>query len=88
MVKQLGAPTFFLALSCEGLRWDKLIKIMQKLNKADKVDVDMSDLSNHEKCSMLNNNAVIAARYFQYRVEDFFKLIVIDGPLRKSNITP
>ena len=84
MVKQLGAPTFFLALSCEGLRWDKLIKIMQKLNKADKVDVDMSDLSNHEKCSMLNNNAVIVARYFQYRVEGFLNLLLLTGLLENQ----
>ena len=49
MVKQLGVPIFFLTLSCAELRWDELIKIKEKLNKADKVDADMSDLSNHER---------------------------------------
>ena len=62
-----------------------MIKIIQKLNKADKADVDMSDLSYHERCSILNNNSVMAARHFQYRVEGFFfELILIDGPLSKS----
>ena len=49
MVKQLGVPIFFLTLSCAELRWDELIKIKEKLNKADKVDADMSDLPNHER---------------------------------------
>ena len=53
MVKQLGVPIFFLTLSCAELRWDELIKIKEKLNKADKVHADMSDLSNHERCSIL-----------------------------------
>ena len=44
----------------------------------------MSDLSYHEKCVILNSNPVTVARHFQYRVELFSKLIVIDGPLGKS----
>ena len=32
----------------------------------------------------LNQNAVLLARHFQYRVEMFFKVIVIDGPLGKA----
>ena len=69
MVKQLGVLTFFFTLLCENLRWDELTGIIKKLNKADKVNVDMSDLSYHEKCSILNNNPVIVARHFQYRLE-------------------
>ena len=48
----------FLTLSCADLRWDELIEIIQKLSKADKVDVDMSGLSNHEKCSAFQLNFV------------------------------
>ena len=32
---------------------------------------------------MLNNNPVLVARHFQFRVEVFFREIVIDGSLRK-----
>ena len=35
MVKQLHVPPFFPTLSCADLRWDELIEIIQKLNKAD-----------------------------------------------------
>ena len=33
---------------------------------------------------MLNNNRVLVARHFQYKVEVFFKEIIIDGPLGKT----
>ena len=49
MVKQLVVLTFFLTLSYADLRWDESIEITQKLSQADKVDVDMSNLSYHER---------------------------------------
>ena len=81
IVKQLGAPTFFLTLSCEDVRWKEFLEIIQKLNEA---DFDMSNLSYHDSCNILNSNPVLVARHFQYRVEVFFELIIIDGPLGKS----
>ena len=69
MVKQLGIPTFFLTLSCADLRWNEFIEIIQKLNET---EVHFSDLSYHERCSILNQNPVLVARHFQYRVEIFF----------------
>ena len=81
MVKQLGIPTFFLTLSCADLRWNEFIEIIQKLNET---EVHFSDLSYHERCSILNQNPVLVARHFQYRVEVFFKLFIIDGPLGKT----
>lgn len=36
-----------------------------------------------ERCTILNMNPVLVARNFQYRVEVFFKEIVLDGPLGK-----
>ena len=38
----------------------------------------------HERCQLLNSNPVLAARHFHYRVEVFFKEIIIDGPLGKT----
>ena len=80
LVRQQGVPTFFLTLSCAHLR---LIEIIQKLSKVDQADVDMPNLSYHERCSILNNNLVTVVTHFQCRVEVFFKLIVIDGPVGK-----
>ena len=36
-----------------------------------------------DKTKILNSNPVLLARHFQYRVEVFFKEIVLDGPLGK-----
>ena len=83
MVKQLGLPTFFMTLSCADLRWNELISIIAKLN-GESLDEDaINEMDFFERCHYLNMNPVILARHFQYRVEVFFKVIVIDGPLGK-----
>ena len=84
MVKQLGIPTFFLTLSCADLRWDELPHIINKLNKLGLSDDDIKNLSFEDRCKYLNSNPVLIARHFQYRVQLFFKEILIDGPLGKT----
>ena len=42
-------------------------------------------MSYHERCDTLNKNPVLVVRHFQYRVELFFKTIILDGPLGKTN---
>ena len=80
MVKQLGLPTFFLTLSCADLRWKELILIISRLNGLN-LD-ENSEIDYFKKCEILNSNPV--ARHFQYRVETFFKEIILhkNGPLR------
>ena len=41
-------------------------------------------MSYHERCDILNKNSVLTVRHFQYRVEMFFKIIVLDELLGKS----
>ena len=41
-------------------------------------------MSYHERCDKLNKNPVLVARQFQYRVEIFFKIIVLGVPLGKT----
>ena len=41
-------------------------------------------MSCHERCDTLNKHQVLIARHFQYRVEMFFKIIVLGVPLGKS----
>ena len=81
MVKQLGVPTFFLTLSSADLRWNDLVTIISKLNGLHLSKEDIANLSYHDRCNLLNSNPVLVARHFQYRVEVFFKEIVINGPL-------
>ena len=84
MVKQLGIPTYFLTLSCADLRWEELPYIINKLNKLGLNDEELQKLSYQERCNLLNNNPVLVARHIQYKVEVFFKDIILDGPLGKT----
>ena len=68
MVKQLGIPTYFLALSCADLRWEELPYIIEKLNNLGLSDEELKNLSYQERCNLLNKNPVLVARYFQYKV--------------------
>ena len=42
------------------------------------------NLSCQERCNLLNNNPVLAARYFQHKAEMFFIEMVFDGQLGKT----
>ena len=81
MIKQSGVPTFLLTFSSTDLRRDKLGEIIPKLNK---VDCNISNLSYHDRSSILNSNPVIDERHFQYRVELYFLVLFTDKPLGKS----
>ena len=75
MVKQLGLPTFFHTLSCADLQWKELILIISRLNG---INLDEnSEIDYFRKCEILNSNPVLVARHFQYRVETFFKEIIL-----------
>ena len=83
MEKQLGLPTFFMTLSCANLRWPDLPSIICKLNRSEKSKQELNEMSYEERCNLLNSNPVLLARHFQYRVELFFKEIIVNGPLGK-----
>ena len=75
MVKQLGLPSFFFTLSCADLQLSDLLLIIAKLNRID-ID-DISNLSYQERREILNRNPVFTARHFQFRIETFFKEILL-----------
>ena len=81
MIRQLGCPTFFLTLSCADLQWKDIFSIIFKMtNKA--LSKEMIDNLNYfERCEMLNNHPVFVARHFQYRVEVFFFVMLIQGEI-------
>ena len=88
MVKQLGIPTHFLTLSCTDLRWDELPYIINKLNNLNLTDEEIRNLTYQQRTKLLNdkllNDKLLVARHFQYKVQVFFKEIVLDGPLGKA----
>ena len=83
MVRQLGCPTFFMTSSAD-LRWNELVSIISDISKLQLSEEDIAKMSYQDRCNLLNSNPVLVARHFQYRVEIFFKEIVIDGPIGKT----
>ncbi|KAL9977715.1 hypothetical protein ACROYT_G015152 [Oculina patagonica] len=79
MVQQLGIPTWFLTLSCADLRWPELFHILSRIKGQNMTDEQIDNLSYNEKCSLLNLNPVITAKHFQYRVESFFKDVLLSN---------
>ena len=72
-----------MTLSCTDLRWNELISVTAKLNGENLEEDDINNMDFFERCRYLNLNPVVLARHFQYRVEVFLKVIIIDGPLGK-----
>ena len=83
MVKQLGLPTFFITLSCADLQWKKLLLIIAELTGEVFSEDSINEMDFFERHRYLNLNPVLLARHFQYRVETFFKVIVLNGPFGK-----
>ena len=84
MVKQLEMPNYFLTLSCADLRWQELPYIINKLNNLGLSDKELKNLSHQERTKLLNENPVLVARYVQYKLQVFFKELILDGPLGKT----
>ena len=79
MVSQLGIPTWFMTLSCADLRWPELFRILSRVKGETMTDEEIDNLSYNDKCSLLNLNPVITAKHFQYRVETFFKEVLLSN---------
>ena len=50
MIKQLGIPTYSLALSCVDLRWEEQPYIINKLNNLGLSDKELKKLSYQDWC--------------------------------------
>ena len=79
MVKQLGLPSYFMTLSCADLRWNELVEIISKLNGTHLTQEEIQNMSYFDRTKVINSNPVLLARHFQYRVETFFKEIMLSG---------
>ena len=46
------------------------------------IDISNEEISYFRRCDLLNQNPVLTARHYQYRVETFFKEIILhkNGP--------
>ena len=79
MEKQLGLPAFSMTLSCSDLQCNELISVIAKLNRKNLEEDDINKMDFFDQYHYLNLNPVVLTQHFQYRVELFFKVIIVDG---------
>ena len=77
MVRQLGIPTWFLTLSAADLKWPEVIQSIARQYGTHLSDEDVKSLSWEDKCKWIRTNPVTAARMFQFRLETFFKDVLL-----------
>ncbi|KAK7882236.1 hypothetical protein WMY93_028410 [Mugilogobius chulae] len=84
MVRQLGKPTFFLSFSSADLRWGGLLNTVLKQEGRTET---AESLEYEERCALLRNNPVTAARIFDYRWHLFLNKVLLSPlqPLGKIN---
>ncbi|XP_042610591.1 uncharacterized protein LOC122144028 [Cyprinus carpio] len=74
MVRQLGIPTWFCSFSSADMRWTNLMSSILKQEGR----VETSDqLEWSERCAILRNNPVTAARMFDFRWHCFLKEVLM-----------
>ena len=69
--------------SCADLKWNALFSIISKLNGPNLSQEETTNIDYFQRCEIFNSNPVLLARHFQYRVEVFFKEMIIDCPFGK-----
>ncbi len=74
MVRQLGIPTWFCPFSSADLRWTELMETFMKVHNL-KGNVNEMDWS--QKCNLLKNNPVTAARMFDHRFRCFLRDVIM-----------
>ena len=62
------------------------MEIVSKCSRLDFSDYVIKNMTYQERCNTLNKNPVLVAGHFQYRVEIFFKVIVLNGSLVREAI--
>ncbi|XP_013856318.1 uncharacterized protein LOC106512195 [Austrofundulus limnaeus] len=74
MVRQLGIPTWFCSFSSADMRWTHF---MEAFMCADNIQINVDNLDWAQKCDLLKNNPVTAARMFDHRFHCFLKDVLM-----------
>ncbi len=77
MVRQLGLPTWFISLSAAETRWIELLKSLgQLIDNVLYTDADAKAMNWQTKSRLISSDPITTARYFDHRVQAFFRLFL------------
>lgn len=77
MIRQLGKPAFFLTLSAGESQWPELLQTIMKYSPEGQVlsMKEAYELDNNTKTTLIRNDPVSCARYFDYKTSKFMLLL-------------
>nr|XP_054593339.1 uncharacterized protein LOC129160189 [Nothobranchius furzeri] len=73
-VRQLGIPTWFASFSSADLRWPEFMEAFMAIEN---IQGNIHDMDWAQKCDLLKNNPVTAARMFDNRFRSFLKDVIM-----------
>ena len=73
VIRQLGNPTWFFALSDADMQWPDMIRTIAKQYGVHYSDEEIEALSFEQKSNWLRRNPVTVARHFHYRLNTLFQ---------------
>ena len=77
MIRQLGIPTLFISLSAADTKWPELLQsIYISIHQKDITDAELDNMSWSDKCELISKDPATCARYFNNKVQKFFKHIL------------
>lgn len=89
MIRQYGEPTVFFTISANEIGWPKLLQLLHNLKNNAEISVEeAADLHFIEKSTLINENSVTCAIYFNKLVEILLKILQSKrhSPLKKYRI--
>ena len=78
MMRQRGAPTAFMTLSCNEIGWSELLKLLYKL-KVDGADISdefSAEMTYMQKAKLINKESVTCAIYFSKMVNSLMHVLM------------
>ncbi|CAK1586712.1 unnamed protein product [Parnassius mnemosyne] len=89
MIRQYSKPTVFFTISSNEIGWPKLLQLLHNLKNNAKISVEeAADLHFIEKSTLINEDAVTCAIYFNKLVEIILKIVQSKrhSPLKKYRL--
>ncbi|XP_006815908.1 uncharacterized protein LOC102803256, partial [Saccoglossus kowalevskii] len=77
MIRQLGIPTWFCSFSSADLRWKEIVETI--LHEQGDYSTSANDLDWSQKCEILRQNPVTAARMFDHRFHYFLTHVIMSS---------
>jgi hypothetical protein len=77
MIRQLGLPTWFISLSAAETHWKPLLQSLHKISEGQMPsDDEIEAFTWTDKTKLISSDPVSVARYFDFRVQQFFSLFL------------